>query len=152
MSDWTQKFLDQLQLLYISDKLPKDLAEMYERLPKKKNGTLNMQHDNQACYSFVELAQVRPDVLRTMSDVFKDYKKDPDHHCDITESTWEKPPKKADPVPEPSREELKLPKELAVSGNDGRLSKKDAKKVLNELRIIFKSAMKIIDILDNEVE
>jgi hypothetical protein len=86
-----------------------------------------------------------------MFDVFKDYKKDPAHCYDIPESTWEETPK-ACPAPEPIREEFKLPKELAGSGNDGRLSKGDTKKVLKELRIIFKSAMRIIDILDNEVE
>lgn len=51
-----QTLLDHIQYIYVAGQLPDELRAVYEKLPKKQDGTLNMERKNKVCYTFVEQA------------------------------------------------------------------------------------------------
>lgn len=70
MKQWSQELLDQIDYMNKMDSLPKDLANMYEKLPKKKDGTLNMQLSNKSCYTFIAIASTRSDFMQSRHRIF----------------------------------------------------------------------------------
>ena len=62
--EWTQQELNDIQYLYITNKLSEDLAKAYAALPKKKNKTLNMQENNTECYTFLRMIRKRSDYIK----------------------------------------------------------------------------------------
>ena len=51
-----QTLLDHIQYIYVAGQLPDELRAIYKKLPKKHDGTLNMERKNKVCYTFVEQA------------------------------------------------------------------------------------------------
>lgn len=51
-----QTLLDHIQYIYIAGQLPDELRAVYEKLPKKHDGTLSMERKNKVCYTFIEQA------------------------------------------------------------------------------------------------
>jgi len=70
MQTWNQELLDQIHYMHVMGALPKDISEMYLKLPKKKDNTLNMQLSNKSCYTFIALISLRDDFTQPRHRMF----------------------------------------------------------------------------------
>lgn len=138
MVEWTQDLLDKIQYLVTIDKMPDDLLEMYKKLPKKKDGTLNMCVQNKPCYTFIELLNTRTDFYEVLTKVFG--------------IVLDAPIRSPIPIKPQTPIEEKKTVTTKLNNSDDELPSIDklkAKAVVKELRKLLKSALTIIEILDD---
>lgn len=65
-----QTLLDQIQYIYVAGKLPDELRDVYEKLPKKADGTPNMERKNKVCYTFVGQALANKKFVQVRQHMF----------------------------------------------------------------------------------
>ena len=65
-----QILLDQIQYLHVAGQLPDELRAVYEKLPKKQDGTLNMSRQNKVCYTFIGKALSSVKFVEIMNKTF----------------------------------------------------------------------------------
>lgn len=65
-----QILLDQIQYLHVAVQLPDELKVVYEKLPKKQDGTLNMERKNKVCYTFVGQALSNKKLVELLQKTF----------------------------------------------------------------------------------
>jgi len=70
MEKLDQILLDQIQYIHTAGKLPDELRAVYEKLPKKADGTLNMERKNKVCYTFVGQALTNKKFVEVRQQMF----------------------------------------------------------------------------------
>lgn len=153
MLGWTQELLDQIDYLATLGRLPDDLALMYKKLPKKGDGTLNMQYKNKTCHTFVSLVQQRKDFLATRDEVFK---KGIDHVIETANAFHVDygPPAMA-PAKVMEEDKEKSAKAAATlfdspvpDGDNSNLTVEDSKLIKKLIKKMLKLSLDVINIID----